>query len=321
MSQRPFEMDPADAVVVEEPKRNPLPAEPEPAPRSRLRIDWWWFWGGTAAVTLALLVANAIASTAQWIAEQPLFGYPLATVLAVTLAAGLFMLLREVVAVRRLGRLGHRRVEAERLLASDLHGQSDGLIDPVLARVADRPELGRTFHEQDDDAFSDGERLKLFERSVVVGMDEVAYRAVVRGSRDIGVLTAISPLGLLDAALVLWRTMAMLRGVAGAYGLPLGAVASAMLLRRAVRNVLLAGLTDLVTHGAANAVSGGFLGLVSAKAGQGATNAMLAARLGCEAMNVVRPLPFTVGKRPNLKLLARRILAPGEKPPPAVVDP
>jgi uncharacterized membrane protein YcjF (UPF0283 family) len=40
---------------------------------------------------------------------------------------------------------------------------------------------------------------------------------------------------------------------------------------------------------------------------------MLAARLGCEAMALVRPLPFVLGERPNLKRLAGRIMAPPEK--------
>ncbi|TVQ38469.1 MAG: DUF697 domain-containing protein [Geminicoccaceae bacterium] len=314
MSRRPFDLDPSRAVVVEEvpqPAPTPVPATPPPPP-SRFKFGWWWFWAGVGLLTLALLIAESIASTLYWMTTQPLFGYPLAVLLLATLLAGCIMVLREVRAVRRLGSLPDQRADAARLLTSDLQGQSTSLIEPVLERVDDRPALVARFKEHDHDALTDGERLKLFERTVVIGMDEQAYRAVVRGSRDIGVLTALSPLGLLDAALVLWRTMSMLRDVARAYGLPLGAVASAMLLRRAVRNMLIAGLADLVTHGAANAVGGGFLRLLSAKAGQGATNAMLAARLGCEAMTVVRPMPFVLAERPNLKRLAGRILAPAE---------
>ena len=314
MKRRPFELDPAQAVVVDEPKR-PAAVADAPPPPPRFRLGWWWFWAGVGGVTLALLIAESIASTLAWMQTQPLFGYPLAALLLATLVAGVVMLVREVRAVRRLGSLPDHRADAARLLTSDLHGHSAPLIDPVLERIDDRPALVARFREHDHDALTDGERLKLFERTVVMGMDDQAYRAVVRGSRDIGVLTALSPLGLLDAALVLWRTMAMLRDVARAYGLPLGAVASAMLLRRAVRNMLIAGLADLVTHGAANAMGAGFLRLMSAKAGQGATNAMLAARLGCEAMTVVRPMPFVLAERPNLKRLAGRILAPAENGP------
>ena len=314
MTRRPFELDPDEAVVVDEAKP-PVPVAPPRAAqrRSRLQPGWWWFWGGVAVVTLLLLVADAIASTAMWIGAQPLFGWPLALVLAATLIVGVVMLVREWIAVRRLGSLETQRADAERMLTSELHGQSPPLIEPVLERASERTDLIQRFREHDNDALSDGERLKLFERTVVIGMDDEAYKAVVRGSRDIGVLTAISPLGLLDAALVLWRTLAMLRAIARAYALPMGAIASAMLLRRSIRNMLLAGLADLVTHGAADAMGAGFLLLVAAKAGQGAANAMLSARLGCEAMSLVRPVPFVLGERPNLKRLAGRILGPADK--------
>ena len=313
--KRPFELDPDEAVVVDEAKTAPVPASPQPKANGgpRVRLGWWWFWCGVALITALLLTAQAIATTAFWIVSQPLFGWPLALVLSLTLAVGAVMLGREWVAARKLGSVPEMRRDAERMLASELHGQSPALIEPVLQRVPERGELVHRFREHDSDALTDGERLKLFERTVVVGMDDEAYRAVVRGSRDIGVLTAISPLGLLDAALVLWRTLAMLRAIARAYGLPMGAIASAMLLRRSVRNMLLAGLADLVTHGAADAMGAGFLRLVSARAGQGAANAMLAARLGCEAMSLVRPMPFVLGERPSLKRLASRILAPADK--------
>ncbi len=314
--RRPFELDPEDAQVVDEAKPPAPVASGKPPPRARFQLGWWWFFGGTALVTALLLVADAIASTATWIVTQPVFGYPLAALLAATLAVGVVSLVREWIAVRRLGSLALHRQDAERMLTSELHGQSQPLIEPVLARAGDRTELVQRYREHDSDALSDGERIKLFERTVVIGMDDEAYQAVVRGSRDIGVLTAISPLGLLDAALVLWRTLAMLRAVARAYALPMGAVAGAMLLRRSIRNMLLAGLADLVTHGAADAMGAGFLRLVSAKAGQGAANAMLSARLGCEAMALVRPVPFVLGERPNLKRLAGRILGPADKAPP-----
>ncbi len=312
--RRPFELDPEEAVLVEDPKAAvPVGEGGEPRRGERWRLNWWWFWGGVLVVTALLLVADTIAKTIAWMGSQPLFGYPLAVLLAATLIVGLVQLLREWISVRRLGSVPEQREKAERLLGSELHGESKPLIEPVLGRIDERGELVARFREHDSDALADGERLKLFERTVVVGMDDEAYRAVVRGSRDIGVLTAISPLGMLDAALVLWRTLAMLRGIAKAYGLPMGAIGSAMLLRRSIRNMLLAGLADLVTHGAADAMGAGFLRMVSARAGQGAANAMLCARLGCEAMALVRPVPFVIGERPNLKRLAGRILGPADR--------
>lgn len=315
---RPFALDPDEAKLVEErPPRGiaddgldaaPAPASEAPSP-PRWRLGWWWFWAGISVFLGLALLADAISGIFTWLNTAPLFGLAMATLLVGTLAVGVAMLIREIAAVRKLGSVGDQRAEIERLLPSELHGESDTFIESVSKRCADRPGALARFEAHDSDTLSDGERLKLFERTVVANMDEAAYKAVVRGSRDIGVLTALSPLGLLDAGLVLWRTMTMLRAIAKAYGLPVGALASAVLLKRAVRNMLLAGLADLVTHGAADIMGAGFLRMLSARAGQGAANAMLSARLGCEAMQLVRPMPFTVAKKPNLKLLAGRILS------------
>ena len=49
---------------------------------------------------------------------------------------------------------------------------------------------------------------------------------VTLGARDIGALTALSPLGVLDGLIVPWRTLSMLRAIAELYGARPGAAAS-----------------------------------------------------------------------------------------------
>ena len=78
------------------------------------------------------------------------------------------------------------------------------------------------FNAQRHDAMSDGELLRLFERQVLAPVDRQAYRLVLQSSRDIGLLTALSPLGLLDGVLVLWRTSILFRSVARLYGMAPG---------------------------------------------------------------------------------------------------
>jgi putative membrane protein len=138
---------------------------------------------------------------------------------------------------------------------------------------------------------------------VLAPLDRRANQLVLRGARDIGALTALSPLGLLDSALVLARTVIMLRAIARLYGVRPGAVASMTLLRRTVRNVLAAGVGDLVSDAAVEATGATLLSALSARAGQGVVNGLLAAKLGLAAMQVCRPLPFTQDQLPSLRQL------------------
>ena len=158
-----------------------------------------------------------------------------------------------------------------------------------------------------DDAHDDRERLMLFERTVLAPVDRRARAVVLECARDVGLLTALSPLGLLDGILVMWRTTIMLRAISACYGMRLGAAATLRLLRKCLRNAAIAGVADIVGHAAVEHVGAGLAGLVSARAGQGLGNALLAARLGIEAMRQTRPLPFVAEDAPRLKHIRQAV--------------
>jgi putative membrane protein len=138
---------------------------------------------------------------------------------------------------------------------------------------------------------------------------------VIRGARDIGALTALSPLGILDGLIVLWRTLSMLRAIARLYGVRPGAAASIRLLRRTLTHVLAAGVGELLSDAAVEAAGASLLSVLSARAGQGAVHGLLAARLGLAALQVCRPLPFVEGELPSMKQLRAELL--GGDPPKA----
>ena len=307
----PFELDPATL----EPGRLEL-VEPEPAPAPlvpvaeppRPRARRWWrllLWGGGLSLA-ALLGLEAYDLLAELFARSVWLGGAFALLLGAAVAGALGLASREVVSLRRLARAGQLRADGERLLNSEVHGQAGALIERIERLYGDREDLRpalAAFRAQASDALNDGEQLRLFARTVLAPLDQRAYRLVRRGARDIGALTALSPLGLLDSALVLARTVIMLRAIARLYGVRPGAVASLTLLRRTVRNVLAAGVGDLVSDAAVEATGATLLSALSARAGQGVMNGLLAAKLGLAAMQVCRPLPFTQDQLPSLRQL------------------
>ena len=128
---------------------------------------------------------------------------------------------------------------------------------------------------------ADGERIRLFERVVMTDLDERAVRIVGMGARDIAVLTAVTPTGLLDALVVLTRTFSMLQRLAGLYGVPPDRVTVLRLMRLSFRNAALAGAADVLTHAGTEHLGASFMGILSAKAGQGAGK--------CLARRTLRP--------------------------------
>jgi putative membrane protein len=316
---RPFELDPASPTTVTEevpadialaeaqaPETVPLLAE---GPRQRS-------WGGRllGLFTLGVVgagVVQAIDYVGSLLRTDPLLGVPFALFLAMALVAGSAFAAREIADMRRLSRRAHMRETANRLAASELHGEAEALLAPLEAEFGSRPALKanvEAFRAKRHDAMNDGEVLRLFERQVLGPVDKAAYRLVLESSRDVGLLTALSPLGLLDGVLVLWRTSILFRSIARLYGMAPGPLTTLALLKGSIRNAALAGLADVVTHAAVEHVGAGLLAMLSARAGQGAGNALLHARLGIEAMRQCRPLPFVAEEPPRLANVRKALL-------------
>lgn len=322
---RPFELDPAaGTTVIEEVTAERALAEADdgptlgPPPRKRP-----WTGRLLGLFTLGVIGAGTVQAVdyvTDLLAVDPVLGWPFAVFLAMALFALTAFATGEIADMRRLSRRATTREAANRIAASELHGEAEPLLASLAGQFAERPELVAriaNFNEQRHDAMSDGELLQLFERQVLAPIDRAAYRLVLESGRDIALLTALSPLGLLDGVLVLWRTSILFRTIARLYGMAPGPTMTVALLKGSIRNAALAGLADVVTHAAVEHVGAGLLALLSARAGQGAGNALLHARLGIEAIRQCRPLPFMAEQPPRLSSIRKALFENDGKLPPA----
>jgi putative membrane protein len=305
----PFELKPSEAGRLELvlPEAPPGPVVVAPAVGPSTRRPWLRLALAAGAVLLiGWLGLEAYDFVAGLFARSPLLGVGFAVVLALFVLGALGALGRELADLRRLERAEQLRVTGERLIASEVHGQADAYLEQLQQLYRSRADLVEPlarFELQTSDALSDGERLRLFAGTVLAPLDREARRLVTRGARDIGALTALSPLGLLDSAIVLWRTLAMVRAIARLYGARPGIAASLRLLRRTLAHVLAAGVGELLSDAAIETAGASLLSVVSARLGQGAVHGLLAARLGLAAVQICRPVPFVEGELPSMKQL------------------
>ncbi len=295
---RPFELDPRAGrfETVEETPELPAELPPPPVPPARP------FWRRPGLLLLGsiigLVLIQAFDHVTSLIETTPLLGWPFAGLLAVVVVTTFGTLWKEVFNLRRVRRAERLRLTGQRLAGSELHGEAEGYLHDLDQQLGERHKA--EIRAASERGLADAEILALYERQVLAPRDKRAYRLVLEASRDIGLLTALSPLGLMDGLLVLWRATMMIRGIARAYGLALGSAAAFGLLRRCIRNAAIAGLADVVSHAAFEHVGASLAALLSARAGQGAGNALLAGRLGLEAIRLTRPLPFIAEPEPRL---------------------
>jgi putative membrane protein len=305
----PFELKPSEAGRLELvlPEAPPGPVVVAPAVGPSTRRPWLRLALAAGAVLLiGWLGLEAYDFVAGLFARSPLLGVGFAVVLALFVLGALGALGRELADLRRLERAEQLRVTGERLIASEVHGQADAYLEQLQQLYRSRADLVEPlarFELQTSDALSDGERLRLFAGTVLAPLDREARRLVTRGARDISALTALSPLGLLDSAIVLWRTLALVRAIARLYGARPGIAASLRLLRRTLAHVLAAGVGELLSDAAIETAGASLLSVVSARLGQGAVHGLLAARLGLAAVQICRPVPFVEGELPSMKQL------------------
>ncbi|MGI9416836.1 MAG: TIGR01620 family protein [Geminicoccaceae bacterium] len=311
---RPFEIDPAtlkpgDFTIVQPEPEGSLPAPLAPAiePDEPKRRPWLKvFLGAAAAFALGVVGLDAYDYAVSLFERSVWLGGAFSLLLALVAAGAVGVVGREILSLRKLAKVDDLRVAGERLMTSEAHGQAEDFLRKVEKLYRDRTDLDRpivAFHDQASDALNDRERLELFAGTVFSPIDKAAYQVVRRSGRDIGVLTAITPIGALDSLIVLVRTVTMMRSIARLYGVRPGLAATIRLAKRGVRNIVIAGVGDLVSHAAVEAAGASLLKMLSARAGQGAVNGLLAARIGLSVMQICRPIPFAEDEIPTLKNL------------------
>jgi putative membrane protein len=194
-------------------------------------------------------------------------------------------------------------------------GRGEGLafasrvIEPYAKR-SDMKNRIAAFRGAVTSAHSDVQVLEILADKVVRPLDAQAYPMVARAARDTAMGVALSPFGLLDAGLMIWRTLGMVREVAQVYGFRPGFFGQVMLVRRILSTAATAGIGDF----AGDVLVAQVGGLLSAKAGEGMLTGMRTARLGLVAMEACRPLSFAEEDRASIVRLGREIMKSKEKP-------
>ncbi|UBR49231.1 TIGR01620 family protein [Halomonas sp. FeN2] len=278
------------------PEDKALPAASLGAPRKRRWGLLFALAGGAGLGTAELVtgIPDAMAQS-QWLAMAwQLFGISL-------IGLGGVSLLKE------LGRL--RRLKRHDKLRSNLAELP--LRSPKQAREM-AEQLRRQLKLADDDphwlAFQrasqphhNGEEIQaLLRYHLLAPRDREAQRLITRMSGETAIMVAISPLTLVDMALVAWRSLAMVDRLCRLYGLELGYASRLRLFRNVLHNMAFAGASELATEASMDMLSLDLASRLSARAGQGLATGLLSARLGLRAQRLCRPVPFTADEQPKI---------------------
>lgn len=299
---RAFVPDRAEIVETRfEPEADPELVTPPPR-----RMSWW---GRLAWTTGGILVSAGLGLAADRLirdlfASNQYLGYVGLGVLGAFLVAVLALVLREMLALRRLRVLDTLKAEAKEASIGNDRKLAGKVAEELEAIYAHRPELARPRAQLSDNLehlFDGTEVITLAERSLMAPLDARAKALTAASARRVALVTAVSPRALIDVAFVIYESIRLAGAIAALYGARPGffgfwRLAGAVLAHLAVTGGLV--LTDGVVE---QLVGQGLAAKLSARLGEGVVNGLMTVRVGIAAMRVVRPLPFETLPQPMVR--------------------
>ena len=267
---------------------------------------------GALGLGIGVFLVAEMVATVQLAAQLP---SPASIAIAVASLAGVGLLailtLRQILAVAALGRIDAlRRDSAKLLLAPDRDADRRVFtgLHRLYAHRRDTEWVYRSYVEARDDTGGAGDRLALFEQTVLGSVDRQATAIIIDNARRTALFTAISPFTALDMMLTAWRAAATVQRLSVLYGGRPGTTGTIILLRRVFAQVAIAGALEATNEMTAELLGGGVSARISTRLGQGVVNGLFMIRLGLATLDQCRPVPFTRLAKPTTLDLGRRAL-------------
>lgn len=228
----------------------------------------------------------------------------------------LAMVMRDLVALSRLGSVTRLRRQAEAARRTDARALAEGVCASVLDLYRRRPDMEWPIAAYYDDRVSIAGAAVLVDAlddRVLAPLDRRMRRVVAETARRAAVITAVSPFAVLDMLATVALTARAASRIAAIYGVRPGRLGAVTLVRRAFFTVIAAGAIDAADDLVGDLVGSGLATQLSRRAGVGVLNGLLVARLTLAIADEVRPLPWRPGRRPSARMVVREVLMSGRQ--------
>ena len=230
-------------------------------------------------------------------------GWVAVALAAAAVAALLVIILRETIALRRLGSIERIREAAESAIRSNDAKAARAVVSEVSTLVAANPETAagrRAMAALDGDIVDGANYVRVAEAELLGPLDAKARTLVLDAAKRVSVVTAVSPRALVDLSYVVFESARLVRRIAELYGARPGKLGFFRLARAVIAHLAVTGAIAAGDEAIQQVVGQGLAARISSRLGEGVVNGAMTARIGIAAIETVRPLPFTALPRPKL---------------------
>jgi len=263
-----------------------------------------------------LLVFMLITDMIQFIITQYHHSISLGTLFSILIvsvvSAALVLIWRSYQNILALRKVSALQAEGKMLIAANGHGDATRYINQIAQLYISRPDVKARldrFYAILNDSHHDQDVCTLFSTEVMKEIDQQAYTIIVQRSKETALMIMFSPVPLLDVILTLWRNVKMIRDIATLYGGRPQFLGSLALVTSVVQNLIYADISEMVADSVSEIFGSSMISVMSAGAAQGLGSGVMTARVGLQAMQVCRPLPFTEEEKPRLKAIRWEIVS------------
>ncbi len=279
-------------------------------PKTRAGL-WIWLIGLIASTLGAILMLKLWDFSWSLIARNDVLGWAFIGLLTTTVMVFLTIVLREILAVARLGSLDRLKQTAKDARLAPDPALARDFSTSIKALYSNRPELARdletmerqTGHHMDGFAIID-----TVENTIMSPLDQRARREIEAAARKVATVTALVPIPLADVAVALTTNIRMIRKIADIYGGRGGIIGSWRLLRSVMAHLVATGAVAVGDDWLGSIFGGSLLAKLSRRFGEGMINAALTARVGRAAIDVCRPMPFHTNAKPRVSAILQRAM-------------
>lgn len=268
------------------------------------RFAWKLFGWSFALLVLSLGGVELYRFMLEQLIRNPMLGWFYLGLIGTMLLALLILAAREARDYLELRALTQLREEGGKLLAAPGFGQARKYCEHLQSRLHHHPvavQGHQRFTARVKDFHNDVEVLTLYQEDVLAPLDASCHRLIEQQALKAALFAAVSPFALLDAGLMLWRGVRLIKLVARHYGGRPGTRGTYKLARAVLHSLLFAGGSELVSDAVTGALGHTLLSTLSGRAAQGLANGLLLTRIGLMAMSLCRPMPLTEGQGSSLK--------------------
>ena len=255
-------------------------------------------------------IYDATTQASSMLLNAPVLGiFYIALIVALIGVIG-YSLIDQIISYKKLKRIDKLQQEGDLLVknpTNDVHSYAKGLITPYLKHEDNEIAKRAKSLLSELDSMMVDEVLERVEEKLLEPLDALSRKKITKYASQTALSTAISPVALIDAALIISRSHVMVHDIAKIYGYRPNFLGEIVLFKKVFAALAFASVTEILANHSHDLFGTTMLSKLSLHSAQGMANGILVARIGIGVIKSCRPMHYNQKSEGFLKSLSKVI--------------